>query len=63
MANYNELVVSARDAEGRVSVLSPAGRALLGRRRGALSSLDVPGGRSLAIRILEIENEAAKEAA
>lgn len=41
-------------AEGRISVLSPVGRALPGRRRGSAFTLRVPGARSLDIRILEI---------
>jgi transcription elongation GreA/GreB family factor len=44
----------ANPAEGRVSVLSPVGRALLGRKRGAVASIDVPGGRALTIRVLEV---------
>lgn len=48
-------------ALGRVSVLSPVGRCLLGQKRGTVASIDVPGGRALAIRVLEIERGAAKE--
>ncbi len=43
----------ANIAEGRISVLSPAGRALLGRRAGAMTAIAVPGGRSVPIRVLE----------
>lgn len=45
----------ANASEGRISVLSPAGRALLGRNPGAVSSIGVPGGRAMAIRVLEVE--------
>lgn len=45
----------AADASaGRISVLSPVGRALLGRKRGAVTSLRVPGGRALTLRVLEV---------
>ena len=40
-------------AFGRISVLSPVGLALLGRAPGARVSAALPGGRALAIRILE----------
>lgn len=42
-------------AAGRISVLSPVGRALLGRRSGAVATLDTPGGRALKIRVLAVE--------
>jgi len=45
----------AAPSEGRISVLSPVGRALLGRRAGSVTSLSVPGGRALTIRVLAIE--------
>ena len=51
----------AAPAAGRISVLSPVGRALLGRRTGAITSLSVPGGRALTIRVLSIEPPAAVE--
>ena len=54
---------NANAAEGRVSVLSPVGRALLGRKRGAVTSIDVPGGRALTLRVLEVGNDNLKEAA
>ena len=41
-------------ARGVVSVLSPVGRALLGRRAGETASWTGPGGRSGAARILEV---------
>lgn len=46
---------AAAPSDGRISVLSPVGRALLGRRAGSLASLSVPGGRALTIRVLEVE--------
>lgn len=48
---------------GSISVLSPVGRALLGRKRGSTALLELPGGRALTIRVLEIERNALKEAA
>ena len=45
----------ANATEGRISVLSPVGRALLGRKPGALSSTGVPGGRAMTIRVLTAE--------
>jgi regulator of nucleoside diphosphate kinase len=47
---------------GRISVLSPVGRALLGRRAGSTASISVPGGRALTVQVLDIE-PAALEAA
>jgi regulator of nucleoside diphosphate kinase len=44
----------AAPAEGRISVLSPVGRSLLGRRSGSSASIGVPGGRALTIRVLEV---------
>ena len=46
---------NAAPSDGRISVLSPVGRALLGRRAGSVASLSVPGGRALTIRVLEVE--------
>lgn len=45
----------ADPSRGRISVLSPVGRALLGRQRGTTASIDVPGGRALTVRVLQIE--------
>lgn len=42
----------ANATEGRISVLSPVGRALLGRKPGTVSSMSVPGGRAVRIRVL-----------
>lgn len=48
----------ANATEGRISVLSPVGRALLGRKSGAISSTGVPGGRAVTIRVLAAERSA-----
>ena len=40
--------------ERRISVLSPVGRALLGRRVGAVASLDMPDGSRRRIRVVEL---------
>lgn len=53
----------ANASEGTISVLSPVGRALLGRKRGAVASIDVPGGRALTVRVLEVERPPFTEAA
>lgn len=45
----------ADPAQGRVSVLSPIGRALLGRSPGTVVATGGPGGRSLSVRILAVE--------
>jgi len=45
--------------EGRISVLSPVGRALLGRKPGAVVTASVPGGRGLSIHVLRVESSAA----
>lgn len=39
--------------QGRISVLTPIGLALLGRRRGARSAAEMPNGRTLAVRIVD----------
>lgn len=49
---------NANATEGRISVLSPVGRALLGRKPGAVSSTSVPGGRAVSIRVLAAERSA-----
>ncbi len=41
-------------AERRISVLSPVGRALLGRTVGAVAEVELPDGSPRAIRVLEI---------
>jgi transcription elongation factor GreA len=48
-------------ATGRISVASPVGRALLGRRKGEVAVVDVPRGR-LAFEILGIETPDAPSA-
>lgn len=52
-------------ALGRISVLSPIGRALIGRKRGETVDAVLPGRRLLEIRVLETERtrEALREAA
>jgi regulator of nucleoside diphosphate kinase len=52
----------AAASRGRVSVLSPVGRALLGRRAGSVASIKVPG-RALTIRVLEVAAAPALEEA
>jgi len=47
---------------GRVSVLSPVGRALLGRRVGAVATVLVPDGRRLPVRIVDVRQRRAKDA-
>lgn len=46
---------NANATERRISVLSPVGRALLGRRPGSISSTGMPGGRAVTIRVLAAE--------
>jgi len=55
--------VDADAGNGRVSVLSPIGLALLGRAKGAAVEPALPDGRRLGIRILALEREPLKEAA
>jgi regulator of nucleoside diphosphate kinase len=43
----------AEPAKGRVSVLSPVGLALIGRKRGAAAVPVMPNGRELRLRIVE----------
>jgi regulator of nucleoside diphosphate kinase len=52
---------AANPAKGRISVLSPVGRALLGRRAGALIEAGMPGGRSMKIRVLESDRSDGSE--
>ena len=47
------LPADADPSRGRISVLSPIGLALLGRRRGAVVSVQTPNGNGLAVRIVE----------
>ncbi len=50
-------------AKGRISILSPVGLALLGRRRGAETAAVLPNGRELRIRILDVAGEPVRAAA
>ena len=48
------VIVNPRDADaerGRISVLSPVGRALLGNAVGAVLEVPLPAGRALLVRI------------
>ena len=50
-------LVSPRDADvsaGRISVLSPVGRALLGHAKGRTIDVALPLGRRLLVRIIEV---------
>lgn len=40
---------------GKISVLSPIGRALIGRRRGDVVDAQLPGGRLVELHVLAIE--------
>ena len=51
----------AAPSDGRISVLSPVGRALLGRRAGSVATISIPGGRALTIRVLEVERAPSLE--
>jgi len=56
-ATRSVVVVEPADADpaaGRISVLSPIGLALIGRRRGTLSEARLPNGRTLGLRLLEV---------
>jgi regulator of nucleoside diphosphate kinase len=53
----------AAPSRGRISVLSPVGRALLGRRAGSIATISIPGGRALKVRVLEIEPASSLEEA
>jgi len=54
---------AAEPSAGRISVLSPVGRALLGRQSGSVASIAVPGGRALRVRVLEVKPTHALEEA
>jgi transcription elongation GreA/GreB family factor len=45
----------ADPARLRISVLSPVGRALLGRKRGSTITAALPGGRGVELHILDVE--------
>jgi regulator of nucleoside diphosphate kinase len=53
----------ASPSDGRISVLSPVGRALLGRKTGSVASISVPGGRALNVRVLDVERAVSLEEA
>jgi len=46
---------------GRVSVLSPIGRALLGSARGDLAEVELPMGRKVTVRVLDVMDPATAE--
>ncbi len=55
-------LVNPRDADagaGRISVLSPIGRALLGHKAGRVIDVALPMGRQLSVRVIDV---AAREA-
>lgn len=54
---------NADPSDGRISVLSPVGRALLGRKTGSVATISVPGGRALRLRVLEVERTVTLEEA
>lgn len=51
--------LEASPSEGRISVLSPIGLALLGRTPGTIVMPPMPAGRALSIRILQLNNGGA----
>lgn len=55
--------MDADAGNGRVSVLSPIGLALLGRARGSSVEPALPDGRRLRIRVVALEREPLREAA
>lgn len=55
--------IEADAGVGRISVLSPVGLALLGRAVGAVVSVDIPGGNTLNIRVLETARQRELRAA
>jgi regulator of nucleoside diphosphate kinase len=67
-ARRSVTLVAPEDADaarGRISVLSPVGLALIGRRRGDTVLADMPNGRELELHIVEtrLEREPLREAA
>jgi regulator of nucleoside diphosphate kinase len=46
--------INADPAKGRISVLSPVGRALLGRSTGAVVNVDLPSGSVASLLIREV---------
>lgn len=59
-AHRSVYLVHPRDADParlRISVLSPVGRALLGRRRGSKITAALPNGRSVELHIIDVKRE------
>ncbi len=57
-------LVSPREADagaGRISVLSPIGRALLGLSKGHVAEVQLPTGRQLSVRVAEVSAPALDE--
>lgn len=52
----------ADPGQGRVSVLSPVGHALLGRRKGASAELRLPDGRTPRLKLLAVRRPAGEPA-
>lgn len=48
---------------GRISVLSPVGMALIGRRRGSLTEAALPNGRRVRLRVLDVARASPLRAA
>ena len=49
-------LVNPRDADaarGRISILSPVGRTLLGQKEGRMIEIELPAGRNLQLRVIE----------
>ena len=56
-------LVNPRDADasaGRISVLSPIGRALLGHRKGHVVDVALPMSRQLSVRVVEVNAQEAE---
>jgi regulator of nucleoside diphosphate kinase len=61
-AHRTVCLVHPKDADParlRISVLSPVGRALLGRRRGSTITATLPGGRGIELHIVAVEPAAS----
>jgi regulator of nucleoside diphosphate kinase len=50
--------LDAQPGQGRVSVLSPLGRALIGLRAGQRVGFTLPGGRTAEVEVLGVERDA-----
>jgi regulator of nucleoside diphosphate kinase len=64
-ATRRVVIVHPREADasaGRISVLSPVGRALLGRKVGTVAPISIPGGRALSVRLLRVADKPVAEA-